>query len=105
MATWNVPPTFSTDFVDEEFILDVCGIRTMPQTTPPILPNPSNGSIQVQLDEEGKKHIFRHAKEVQKGSRGGYLKGKSIKTFDLTLSKKNTARVFVLGKPFEPSIM
>ena len=75
-ATWNgATATFQDDdFVDDDFLLEVCGIRSQPETNPPILQNPSNGSLRVHLDEE--KHIFRHAKEVQKGSRGGYLKGR-----------------------------
>jgi hypothetical protein len=74
-STWNssAPPAYGDEF---DFILDVCGIRAGPDNDPPSDPSSGssmNGSVSIELD--GEKHIFRHAKEVQKGSRGGYLKG------------------------------
>jgi hypothetical protein len=65
----------------DDFILDVCGISpshsnsnmNMDSGNSPASNVTFDGSVKVGL--EGEKHIFRHAKEVQKGSRGGYLKG------------------------------
>lgn len=63
---------------DDDFIFDVLGIKdhspmNQDRNSPIHYHDSSSGSVQVIL--EGEKHIFRHAKEVQKGSRGGYLKG------------------------------
>ena len=84
---WNNNNDNSFD-VDDDFIFDVLGIKdhatsnmnnyqqkhnsstTIQQGQVPV-----NGSGTVKVILEGEKHIFRHAKEVQKGSRGGYLKG------------------------------
>ena len=73
---WN-DDSYNDD--DDDFIFDVLGIKdhspmSEDRNSPIHYQDPSNGSVQVIL--EGEKHIFRHAKEVQKGSRGGYLKGK-----------------------------
>ena len=71
----------------DDFILDVCGISPSHSSSsmnvdnnnsPASSPKSFNGSVKVGL--EGEKHIFRHAKEVQKGSRGGYLKGNILKS-------------------------
>ena len=78
MATWNSIPTITTEMVDEDFLLEVCGIRSFPESTNDDFQNSLSGPVRVELD--GEKHIFRHAKEVQKGSRGGYLKGKCLCT-------------------------
>jgi hypothetical protein len=85
-SAWNDNDT-SFD-VDDDFIFDVLGIKDQStnnmniyqqqQRNSPIQQGevPVNGSGSVKVILEGEKHIFRHAKEVQKGSRGGYLKGK-----------------------------
>ena len=75
---WNDDP-YNDD--DDDFIFDVLGIKdhspmNQDRNSPFHYQDPTNGSGSVQVILEGEKHIFRHAKEVQKGSRGGYLKGK-----------------------------
>ena len=78
----NVDNWNDSNYDDDEFLLyDVLGLK---DPSPVINPPPvihvdqpmSIGSGVVKVGLEGEKHIFRHAKEVQKGSRGGYLKGK-----------------------------
>ena len=75
VANWN-------DYEDNQFLLyDVLGLKDpSPVSNPPPViqddPPMTIGSGVVKVGLEGEKHIFRHAKEVQKGSRGGYLKGK-----------------------------
>ena len=80
----NVDNWNDSNYDDDEFLLyDVLGLK---DPSPVIKPLPviqvdppmSIGSGVVKVGLEGEKHIFRHAKEVQKGSRGGYLKGKRL---------------------------
>ena len=79
VANWN-----DSNYDDDEFLLyDVLGLKDhSPVINPPpviqVHPPMSIGSGVVKVGLEGEKHIFRHAKEVQKGSRGGYLKGKRL---------------------------
>ena len=79
VGNWN-----DSNYDDNDFLLyDVLGLK---DPSPVINPPPviqvdqpmSIGSGVVKVGLEGEKHIFRHAKEVQKGSRGGYLKGKRL---------------------------
>ncbi len=86
-SNWNDDNDDNSFDVDDDFIYDVLGIKDHStnnmnnyQRNSPILQDqvPVNGSGSVKVILEGEKHIFRHAKEVQKGSRGGYLKGKDM---------------------------
>ena len=76
VTNWN-----DSNYDDDEFLNEVLGLNDpRPVINPPpviqVDPPMSIASGLVKIGLEGEKHIFRHAKEVQKGSRGGYLKGK-----------------------------